>query len=495
MIKMKNFFAMFLALAMVLGMSLTSFAEGNSKITVNNVPNGATVKWEKIAEVEPTTPLGWKLATGITLSNDITLEELADIAGGNANAEAGTINSNAKVAQAIEGIKLNNTLTAGTTGTTEINGVTPGLYVIEVEFTGYTFTRMLAYVAWNDDNTAAVENTLVQAKGAQDQVNKAITAVDGEDHSSVSAGDVVPFTVTAKYPYLAQTISNPTFIIRDTVTGGTIQGTPVVKIGGVTATGTEVTVNSTGTGFTATFNYNTEKASQDVEITYNVVVSEGVDPLTNRVSSQISSATGGDPTETEAMVVSPKVTATVEKVDGSNTALPGAEFTLYVEVPQTTATHAVVDKKIVAVGSIAEDAVVTAYVSVVGNAQTTVYNKDETKALTEFTGLDAQKKYWVAETKAPNGYSLNETAYELKGAEIEAGTPVVETIEGKSVLVTRNTVKTNFIVNDGAAIVNTTLSSLPSTGGIGTTIFTVGGCAIMIIAAGLYFSLRRRTVK
>ncbi|MDE7320174.1 MAG: LPXTG cell wall anchor domain-containing protein, partial [Lachnospiraceae bacterium] len=30
---------------------------------------------------------------------------------------------------------------------------------------------------------------------------------------------------------------------------------------------------------------------------------------------------------------------------------------------------------------------------------------------------------------------------------------------------------------------------------IGTTIFTVGGCAIMIIAAGLYFSLRRRTVK
>ena len=44
-------------------------------------------------------------------------------------------------------------------------------------------------------------------------------------------------------------------------------------------------------------------------------------------------------------------------------------------------------------------------------------------------------------------------------------------------------------------IQNTRLSSLPSTGGIGTTIFTIGGCAIMIIAAGLYFASRRKTAK
>lgn len=42
---------------------------------------------------------------------------------------------------------------------------------------------------------------------------------------------------------------------------------------------------------------------------------------------------------------------------------------------------------------------------------------------------------------------------------------------------------------------NTTLSSLPSTGGIGTTIFTIGGCAIMILAAALYFASRRKTAK
>nr|WP_300789828.1 SpaA isopeptide-forming pilin-related protein [uncultured Acetatifactor sp.] len=49
--------------------------------------------------------------------------------------------------------------------------------------------------------------------------------------------------------------------------------------------------------------------------------------------------------------------------------------------------------------------------------------------------------------------------------------------------------------NTVANIPNTKLASLPSTGGIGTTIFTIGGCAIMIIAAGLFFATRRKTEK
>ena len=40
---------------------------------------------------------------------------------------------------------------------------------------------------------------------------------------------------------------------------------------------------------------------------------------------------------------------------------------------------------------------------------------------------------------------------------------------------------------------DTKLTSLPSTGGIGTTIFTIGGCAIMIAAAALYFVNRRKS--
>ena len=50
-------------------------------------------------------------------------------------------------------------------------------------------------------------------------------------------------------------------------------------------------------------------------------------------------------------------------------------------------------------------------------------------------------------------------------------------------------------VSDTHEIKNTKLSSLPSTGGIGTTIFTIGGCLIMIVAAGLFFATRKKSAK
>ena len=41
-------------------------------------------------------------------------------------------------------------------------------------------------------------------------------------------------------------------------------------------------------------------------------------------------------------------------------------------------------------------------------------------------------------------------------------------------------------------IFDTKLIALPETGGIGTVIFTVGGCALMIAAAILFFANRKK---
>ena len=50
-----------------------------------------------------------------------------------------------------------------------------------------------------------------------------------------------------------------------------------------------------------------------------------------------------------------------------------------------------------------------------------------------------------------------------------------------------------FTTDDATvSIKDTKLLALPSTGGIGTTIFTVMGCVIMIGAAGLFFVNRRK---
>ena len=94
-------------------------------------------------------------------------------------------------------------------------------------------------------------------------------------------------------------------------------------------------------------------------------------------------------------------------------------------------------------------------------------------------GLDDsinEMTYEFQETKAPEGYSINATNADVKWDTEGDGTKA----ESRAGV---------------ASMTDTKLNTLPSTGGIGTTIFTIGGCAIMIVAAGLFFATRRKTQK
>ena len=59
-------------------------------------------------------------------------------------------------------------------------------------------------------------------------------------------------------------------------------------------------------------------------------------------------------------------------------------------------------------------------------------------------------------------------------------TPIVDGVEGDAV------------VDAQVVVPITKLNALPSTGGIGTTIFSIGVCVIMIAAAYMFFASRRR---
>ena len=70
-------------------------------------------------------------------------------------------------------------------------------------------------------------------------------------------------------------------------------------------------------------------------------------------------------------------------------------------------------------------------------------------------------------------------------------------------MTTKKELTNNFTVNKGVAsvsdgtfdepkVMNIQLIALPSTGGIGTTIFTVAGCGIMIAAAFFFFAGRKK---
>ena len=195
--------------------------------------------------------------------------------------------------------------------------------------------------------------------------------------------------------------------------------------------------------------------------------------------------------------------------------LPDAEFTLYIdkECTQPYTNASIVGK---------ED----------GNAITfTGVIKSTDDGRLPVKGLKAGT-YYLKETKAPDGYSLNTHVFkiviaaqyhesdvkdkdgnvEFKAGELKSWTITVDgddatnksentfTVKHDGVT-NKNVVEVNVTVEGEESDLNTTeikntkLSGLPSTGGIGTTIFTIGGCAIMIVAAGLFFASRRKSSK
>lgn len=98
-----------------------------------------------------------------------------------------------------------------------------------------------------------------------------------------------------------------------------------------------------------------------------------------------------------------------------------------------------------------------------------------------FEGLDAGE-YTLVETVAKEGYSINNTKYTVK---ITPEYNTDGTLKSKTITIDGNKAKVE--------VQNTKISALPSTGGIGTTIFTIAGCVIMIAAAGLFFASRKKS--
>lgn len=121
----------------------------------------------------------------------------------------------------------------------------------------------------------------------------------------------------------------------------------------------------------------------------------------------------------------------------------------------------------------------------------------------EINGLDSDVNYFLVETKAPTGYTLRTDATKVRiNATYSEGKLTGYTVtigDGIAaeygVTETNGTITVNPTLQNPFGFKNDTLSSLPSTGGIGTTIFTIAGCLIMVTAAGLFFASRKRTNK
>lgn len=117
----------------------------------------------------------------------------------------------------------------------------------------------------------------------------------------------------------------------------------------------------------------------------------------------------------------------------------------------------------------------------------------------EINGLDSDVDYYLVETKAPQGYTVRTdatkvhidatyvagklTGYTVTIGDSKSTTYGVREEEGK--------ITVTPVVQNPFGFKNSKLSSLPSTGGIGTTIFYVVGAILMVGAAVLLITKRR----
>ena len=193
--------------------------------------------------------------------------------------------------------------------------------------------------------------------------------------------------------------------------------------------------------------------------------------------------TGNTP-EDKVIVFTYKLNTTKVDSDNDATKLQGAEFKLRNANNQ----YAVVDA----------DNTVTSWSATEEGGSTLT---SDAKGLFSVTGLD-DGTYYLEETKAPAGYNLPASDFEVK---ITATTANGQDWAGDAAtaltkidVTVGSTAGTGDVPTGTAAIVieNTKGSKLPSTGGMGTTVLYAAGAAIVLVAAfGIAFAVRRRNAR
>lgn len=489
--KMRKIFAVLLTLAMVLGMSMTSFAANATKITVNNLDTNATLTSVQIIAPDQTTETGWafannaaasfkKVGTFANLTDQQIIWKLIKYADANATVPSGTIAATAADFQAamvnVETDLANSYTSTGVSGN-EITVNNAGVYAVKATTTdtaNYAYSPMAAYISFGTYTTAPTDlaPATVNAKKTTIKIEKNSNETDGV----VEIGKEVTYTVKTNIPYIADDVTDVTYKITDTIEGanyktnadGKVEVT--VKIGAADPTTSTVTPTTTQDGKKqividlSTIAANRTNANAEVVITYKAIVTSEI--VNNTVVPN-------DGTHQFTPVTNTLYTGkiTITKTDDSEknpVRLENAGFVIYRTEGNKTL-YALVSKD---ASKNNNEYVVNGWTEDLNTAKA-----DTNLIMTDSTGeavvrgLDDSYTYNFKEIKAPEGYSVNTTDSSATwGTKQEAS----------------NRTGT-------ASMTDTKLSALPETGGIGTTIFTIAGCVIMIAAAGLFFASRKKS--
>ena len=484
--KMRKIFAVLLTLAMVLAMSIPTFAaKDGATLEVKGLATYAKqiVNIYEIYRLDANDN-GW-VAAAWTKGTNVTPETLntEGMISALKNAAQKTNATATKESTKIEDGKFASNVT--------FDSLQAGAYLVIVTDSANKteYSTMVAKTYKYDENNNLISplNASVVAKADKYHTGKEA------DKTNVEVGDLVTYTVRTTVPYQEVKPNGDKLVtefkVSDTLTGAkfyltgeAVKGTAAVNtitVNGTTVAGFEKLDEQLNGNDKFTLDLmglvkdDNTYAGQEVVITYTAKV------LTfNEVSNGATSTQ--DPIGTITRTYSGN--ATITKYDlGKKNKLEGAQFVVYRKNANNKKEYAVIGNDGWITGQWIKETEDGKVPEGLGQTLTTSNEKGTTYGTVTVKGLKVGD-YYFQEVVAPDGYSINTNDVSFK---------MIATKE-------KNTEVVNGVVAekpDSIYMEDSTLAQLPSTGGIGTTIFTIAGCLIMVAAAGLFFASRKRTNK
>ena len=502
----KKLASLLLVLVMVFALATTAFAEETAySITINNSAKDHTYEAYQIFTGD---------LSGTTLSNIVWgsgVSEAGQTALGDAAAKAETLKTEADAKAFAKAVAPYLTTAAGSANTVTdgkyvISGLAAGYYLVKDQDGSLTgdndsYTEYIIQVVGNVTATPKSDVPEVQKKVKDINDSTDTTKTDWQDSADYDIGDSIPFQLKAT---LADNVSSYTtykVVFHDTLSKGlTYNNDAKVYIGGTETNGFTVTatVNADGTT-TLTVSCDDVKDlgagnSSVITVEYtaklneNAVLGSAGNPNKvyleysnnpNKSESGENHETGKTPEDTVIVFTYQTI---INKVDSENKPLTGAAFKL---------------EKLIK----GEDGAADTWTTV------KEFAVDGTTTSFTFSGLD-DGQYKLTETKTPVGYNTIDPIYfviEATHGET-ADVPTLKTLnayltdangnkqtemkDGESVNIDLGTVDLTA-GSITTTVVNKSGSELPSTGGIGTTIFYVLGGVLVLAAVVLLVTKKR----
>lgn len=469
---MKNLFkkigALLVAAVMVLAMASTAFAatKNEATITVNDAA-GATLEYAQVIKTDRTTRTGWNF-----VNPEVAQAYMNALGKTDAQSAIDTLTTTQNDAAALKAAQV--AAAQHVSFTVVTNGWTvrdAGVYLVKAVQTGFTYNTMSAYVSFTkveNYDYPSLKDTTINAKKIPTTVTKEITDGDTDKNNVVKTGDVLTYQVKAFVPFIdAAKDTNRTFFVYDQLTGAKYvnKNEATITVGDQVYNKTAIEYNDTEGKFSldlsSLVDTSNSKAGQEVVITYKVEVTSENDEITNTAKAGHTDGEQFGGVTTKIYEGNITLTKTNDYKDKENKTdmvkLANAGF----EVRKDAETAALTFVKL----------------------REGVYKYDPTGTITEVvTNADGTVKvqgldvgtYKFKEITAPQGYSVNTT-------------------EATAILALgENETSATMPLTDETDMRDSKLSALPSTGGMGTYLFTIIGVVVMAGAAGAFFISRRK---